>query len=102
MTTPFLKAIACAAMVLAVVAASPAVMSRIHGRIVRIDPARGTFLIHHDPFAAMPMAMTMEVAPKHRSDLRRLHVGETVNVTVDTSISPWPGTDIRAAGGSAR
>jgi hypothetical protein len=26
-----------------------------------------------------------------------LHVGEIVNATVDTSIYPWPGTDIRPA-----
>jgi hypothetical protein len=41
--------------------------------------------------------MTMEVEPKHRSDLRKLHVGEVVDVTIDTRIVPWPGTDIRPA-----
>jgi Cu/Ag efflux protein CusF len=66
-------------------------IARIHGKIVQINPARGTFLIHHEPFAAMPMAMTMEVEPKHRADLRKLHVG--------TRIVPWPGTDIRPAPG---
>jgi Cu/Ag efflux protein CusF len=84
-------------MVLTTAAVSPPAIAHIHGRIVQIDPARGTFLIHHDPFPAMPMAMTMEVAPKHRSDLRRLHVGEIVNLTVDTAVSPWPGSDIRPA-----
>jgi Cu/Ag efflux protein CusF len=78
-----------------VVAASS--LARIHGKIVSIDRARGTFLIHHDPFALMPMAMTMEVAPKVRSDLRKLHVGEVVDLTIDTSADPWPGTDIRPA-----
>jgi Cu/Ag efflux protein CusF len=72
-------------------------ISHIHGRIVAIDPKRGTFSIHHDPFPAMPMAMTMEAAPKNRADLRRLHVGETIDATIDTSIVPWPATDIRAA-----
>ena len=72
-------------------------IARIHGKIVLIDRARGTFMIHHDPFPAMPMAMTMEVEPKHRSDLRKLHVGEVVDVTIDTRIVPWPGTDIRPA-----
>ena len=70
-------------------------IARIHGKIVQIDRARGTFMIHHDPFSAMPMAMTMEVEPKRRSDLRKLHVGEVVDVTIDTRIVPWPGTEIR-------
>jgi Cu/Ag efflux protein CusF len=78
-----------------VAALSP--IARIHGTIVLIDPKRGTFMIHHDPFPAMPMAMTMEVEPKHRSDLRKLHVGEVVDVTIDTRIDPWLGTDIRPA-----
>jgi hypothetical protein len=72
-------------------------IARIHGKIVLIDRKRGTFMIHHDPFPAMPMAMTMEVEPKHRSDLGQLHVGEAVDVTIDTRIDPWPGTDIRPA-----
>jgi Cu/Ag efflux protein CusF len=72
-------------------------MARIHGKIVLIDPKRGTFMIHHDPFPAMPMAMTMEVEPKHRSDLRKLHAGEVVDVTIDTRVEPWVGTDIRPA-----
>ena len=70
-------------------------IARIHGKIVLIDPKRGTFMIHHDPFPPMPM--TMEVEPKHRSDLRKLHVGEVVDVTIDTRIVPWPGTDIHPA-----
>ena len=78
-----------------VAALSP--IARIHGKIVLIDPKRGTFMIHHDPFPAMPMAMTMEVEPKHRSDLGKLHVGEVVDVTIDTRIVPWPGTNIRPA-----
>jgi Cu/Ag efflux protein CusF len=78
-----------------VAALSP--IARIHGKIVLIDRARGTFMIHHDPFPAMPMAMTMEVKPEHHSDLRKLHVGEVVNVTIDTRIVPWPGIDIRPA-----
>ena len=97
MASSFFKAIVSAAMVLTIAATSLSAIARIHGRIVRIDPARGTFLIHHDPFPAMPMAMTMEVQPKNRADLRRLHVGEIVNVTVDTTIVPWPGSDIRPA-----
>jgi hypothetical protein len=43
------------------------------------------------------MAMTMEVEPKHRADLAKLHVGEIVDATIDTSIDPWPGTDIHPA-----
>jgi hypothetical protein len=78
-------------------------VAHIHGRIVAIDARRGTFQIHHDPFPLMPMAMTMDVAPVHGGDLRRLHVGEIVDATVDTSIYPWPGTDIHpAAAGHAR
>ena len=82
-----------------VIAASP--IAHIHGRVVSIDRRHGTFFIHHDPFAAMPMAMTMEVQPKQRADLRKLHVGETIDATIDTSIVPWPATDIRPARGSA-
>jgi Cu/Ag efflux protein CusF len=81
----------------ATAAPTPQTIAHIHGRIVAIDAKRGTFQIHHDPFPMMPMAMTMEVAPKNRSDLAKLHVGEVVNATVDTSIVPWPGTDIRPA-----
>ena len=97
MTSSFFKAIVCAAMVLTIAATSPSAIARIHGRIVKIDPARGTFLIHHDPFPAMPMAMTMEVAPKQRADLKKLHRGEVVDLTVDIAVEPWVGTGIRVA-----
>jgi Cu/Ag efflux protein CusF len=82
-----------------VIAAST--IAHIRGRVVSIDERQGTFFIHHDPFAAMPMAMTMEVQPKHRADLRKLHVGETLDATIDTSVVPWPATDIRPVRGSA-
>jgi Cu/Ag efflux protein CusF len=95
MTTQFFRALVCTAMVLATAAASPSVIAHIHGTIVKIDPARHTFMIHHDPFPMMPMSMTMEVEPKRPSDLRKLHVGEVIYATIDTSIVPWPGTDIR-------
>jgi Cu/Ag efflux protein CusF len=85
----------CIAFAVSLLAAST--IAHIHGRIVSIDMRRGTFEIHHDPFAAMPMAMTMEVEPKRRSDLRRLRVGEIIDATIDTSIVPWPATDIRPA-----
>jgi len=81
----------------ATAAPTPQTIAHIHGRIVSIDKARGTFLIHHDPFPLMPMAMTMEVAPKRRADLTTLHVGEIIDATIDTSIDPWPGTDIHPA-----
>jgi Cu/Ag efflux protein CusF len=84
-------------MVLTIAATAPPAIARIHGTIVKIDSKRGTFMIHHDPFASMPMSMTMEVEPKRRSDLAKLHVGEVVDATVDTAIVPWPGTDIRPA-----
>ena len=80
-----------------IIAASSGAIAHIHGTIVAIDSARHTFAIHHDPFPAMPMAMTMEVAPKRPGDLAKLHVGETVDLTVDTSAVPWSGTDIRPA-----
>jgi hypothetical protein len=41
------------------------------------------------------MSMTMEVQPVHAADLRALHVGERVDVTIDTTVVPWPGTNIR-------
>lgn len=79
---------------------SPAVaaqLARIHGKVVSIDYKRRTFLIHHDPFPAMPMAMTMEVRPKSGGDLAKLHVGEVVNATIDMSVSPWSAWNIRPA-----
>jgi hypothetical protein len=70
-------------------------VARIHGTITKIDRARHTFWIHHAPFALMPMNMTMEVEPVHAGDLKALHVGEKVSVTVDTTVVPWPGTNVR-------
>jgi Cu/Ag efflux protein CusF len=81
---------------LAVVVAATTI-AHIHGKIVAINLKRGTFIIHHDPFPMMPMAMTMAVEPKNPADLRKLHVGEIVDATVDTAIVPWPGTNIRPA-----
>ncbi len=86
----------------ATMAPAHSTVAHIHGRIVAIDAQRGTFQIHHDPFPLMPMAMTMDVAPVHRADLRRLHVGEVVDATIDTAIVPWPGTDIHPAPEHAR
>lgn len=77
-----------------VLVAASSGIAHIHGKILAIDAKRGTFTIHHDPFALMPMAMTMEVRPKNRADLAKLHVGEIVDATVDTALVPWPGTDI--------
>jgi Cu/Ag efflux protein CusF len=100
MTTLFFRATVSAGMVLALAAAAQAAaIAHIHGTITKIDPQRGTFMIHHDPFAGMPMSMTMEVEPKRRVDLRKLHVGEVIDATVDTTIVPWPGSDIRPASG---
>lgn len=76
-------------------AGRPIDMARIHGVITKIDPKRHTFWIHHDPFAQMPMSMTMEVEPVRAGDLGRLHVGELIDVTIDTTIDPWPGTNIQ-------
>lgn len=70
-------------------------VARIHGTITKIDRAKHTFWIQHAPFALMPMSMTMEVEPVHAVDLKVLHVGERVSVTVDTSVVPWSGTDVR-------
>jgi Cu/Ag efflux protein CusF len=81
----------------ATAAPTPQTIAHIHGRIVSIDPKTGTFQIHHDPFPMMPMAMTMPVAPKNPADLKKLHVGEVIDATIDTSIDPWPGTNIRPA-----
>lgn len=78
-------------------AAADTSVAHIHGKVVSIDPKSGTFMIHHDPFKEMPMAMTMPVKPKNRADLARLHVGEIIDVTIDTSIDPWPGTNIHPA-----
>jgi Cu/Ag efflux protein CusF len=81
---------------------SPQTIAHIHGRIVSIDAKAGTFQIHHDPFPMMPMAMTMAVEPKDRAVIATLRVGEIVNATVDTSIYPWPGTDIRPSPAQTR
>jgi len=95
MTTQILHAIVGAGMALTVAATSPLTIAHIHGTIVKIDSARGTFTIHHDPFPIMPMAMTMEVEPVRHADLRKLHVGEVISATIDTTVYPWPATDIR-------
>ncbi len=95
MTTQLAHAAVGAFMALMLAAASPQTIAHIHGKVVKIDAARHTFMIHHDPFPMMPMAMTMEVEPKQPADLRKLHVGEVIYVTVDTAIVPWPGSDIR-------
>jgi Cu/Ag efflux protein CusF len=95
MTTHFLRAFVCAGMVFTIAATSALAIAHIHGTIVKIDRTRGTFMIHHDPFPLMPMSMTMEVEPKRRADLTKLHVGEVIYATIDTSVDPWPGTDIR-------
>jgi Cu/Ag efflux protein CusF len=102
MTTQIFRALVSAGMLLTIAATSTSTIAHIHGTIVKMDRARGTFMIHHDPFPLMPMAMTMEVEPKRRSDLQKLHVGEVIDATVDTAIVPWPGTDIRPAPAHAR
>lgn len=93
--TTLVQAFAGATMALTIAASAPQTIAHIHGRIVKIDPARHTFLIHHDPFPMMPMEMTMEVEPVQHAVLRKLHVGEVIFATIDTSVYPWPGTDIR-------
>ena len=95
MMTQLMPAAVGAFLALTLAATAPQTIAHIHGTIVKIDPARRTFMIHHDPFPLMPMAMTMEVEPKRPADLRKLHVGEVIYATIDTSIVPWPGTDIR-------
>jgi Cu/Ag efflux protein CusF len=87
---------------LVAVAASAAPAEHIHGRIVAIDAKRGTFQIHHDPFPAMPMEMTMEAQPKRRSDLSKLHVGEVIDATIDPTADPWSVWNIRPASVPAR
>lgn len=94
MTTQ-VPALAGAVMALTIAAGAPQTIAHIHGTIVKIDPARHSFMIHHDPFPLMPMAMTMEVKPVQPAALRKLHAGEVIYATVDTAIYPWPGTDIR-------
>lgn len=97
MTTQFLHALAGAGLALTIAATTPVTIAHLHGTVTKIDSKRGTFMIHHDPYPMMPMAMTMEVEPKNRADLRKIHVGEIITVTVDTAIVPWPGTEIKPA-----
>lgn len=86
--------LAAAASAGATAATSANAIARIHGTIVKIDRVRHTFWIHHAPFAQMPMAMTMEVELVRHADLAKLHRGERVSVTIDTTVVPWPGTRI--------
>src|SRR5277367_6199713 len=95
MTTQLAHAAMSAFMALTLAATAPQTIAHIHGTIVKIDSSRHTFMILHDPFPLMPMSMTMEVEPKQPADLRKLHVGEVIFATIDTSIVPWPGSDIR-------
>ena len=97
MTTQLLHAFVSAGMALTIAATTPPTIAHLHGTVTKIDPKRGTFMIHHDPFPMMPMAMTMEVEPKNRGDLNKIHVGEVITVTVDTATVPWPGIDIKPA-----
>jgi Cu/Ag efflux protein CusF len=94
MFTHLSDAVAGVTLALTVTASSHA-LARIHGTVVAIDAPHGTFRIHHDPFPQMPMAMTMDVRPRHRSDLRSLRVGERVDAVVDFTTDPWLGSDIR-------
>jgi Cu/Ag efflux protein CusF len=95
--TSLLATLVTAGMALTIAAASPSSIAHIHGKVMAIDSAHGTFQIHHDPFPAMPMAMTMEVKPKNPADVRALHIGEVIDLTVDTSAEPWTATGIHPA-----
>lgn len=95
MTTQFFHAVGGAGLALTLAVTSPSTIAHIHGTIVSIDRAHGTFMIHHEPFALMPMSMTMQVEPVRRADVRKLYVGEVIYATVDTATVPWPGTGIR-------
>jgi Cu/Ag efflux protein CusF len=95
--TSFFATIASAAMALSIAATTPSTTAHVHGKVVAIDAAHGTFQLHHDPFPAMPMAMTMEVRPKNPADLHALHVGEIIDLNVDISVEPWPATGIHPA-----
>jgi Cu/Ag efflux protein CusF len=91
-----------AALLSVAVGVSSMAIQHIHGRIVAIHTKRGTFQIHHDPFPAMPMAMTMEAQPKRAADLAKLHVGEVIDATIDTTVVPWPAWNIRPAAPATR
>lgn len=69
--------------------AAGAATTRIHGKIVSVDSAHHTAQIHHDPFAVMPMAMTMVVRVPKAADLAKLHAGSIVDADIDTSKDPW-------------
>lgn len=74
-----------------------AATSHIHGKIVAVDTAHHQAQIHHDPFAAMPMAMTMVVHVPNTSDLAKLRPGEMIDADVDTSKDPWVMTNVKVA-----
>ncbi len=69
--------------------AADAATSQIHGTIVSVDAAHHTVQIHHDPFAAMPMAMTMVVKVPNPADIAKLHKGTIISADIDTSKDPW-------------
>jgi Cu/Ag efflux protein CusF len=75
--------------------AAAATLSQIHGKIVAIHPEYREILVHHDPFPAMPMAMTMICTVKRVAQLKGLRPGETIYAQVDTSQSPWVISEIR-------
>jgi Cu/Ag efflux protein CusF len=74
---------------LAAVVPAAAATSHVHGKIVAVDAAHHEVQIHHDPFAAMPMAMTMVVIVPNPADFAKLHKGAVVEADVDTSKDPW-------------
>lgn len=89
MTVRFGAAVLGIAVALAGAVTANAATSHIHGKIVAVDAAHHQAQIHHDPFAAMPMAMTMVVDVPNAADLAKLHKGTVIDADVDTSKDPW-------------
>jgi Cu/Ag efflux protein CusF len=75
-----------------------AATNRIHGTIVAVDARKHEAQIHHDPFAAMPMAMTMVVSVPKASDLAKLRKGAVIDADVDTSKDPWVLSNVTVVG----
>ncbi len=67
----------------------------LHGVVLAVTPNDGQAIVRHDAFGGMP-AMTMAFRITPRSVLGKLHPGDILDATVDTTTDPWTLDEINA------
>lgn len=95
MTVRFTLVFLVALLAVSRVAVSRADTSHVHGTIVDVDATKQQVQIHHDPFPAMPMVMTMIFQVPDKTTFSQLRVGMIVDGDVDTDKTPWSLSNIR-------